>query len=127
MRGYTARALFLLGLLMTSMVARSEDPAQLFVVHFETGPGWQHDLTAGQQPGFDEHAANLQQLRKEGKLVFGARYQQYGMVFLVAENLAAAKLILDSDPGVNRGLFIYKVAKMQVFYPWRDEKKLPLL
>jgi hypothetical protein len=127
MRGYTARALFLLGLLMLSMVARSEDPGQLFVVHFETGPGWQQGLTAGQQTGFNEHAANLQRLRKDGKLVFGARYQQYGMVFLVAENLIAAKLILDSDPGVNRGLFIYEVAEMQVFYPWRDEKKLPLL
>jgi uncharacterized protein YciI len=124
---FAVRSLFIFALLITSMGARSEDASSLFVVHFETGPAWQAGLPAVQQPGFSEHAKNLQQLRASGALVFGARYQEYGMVFLAADNLTTAKEILDADPGVKSGMFLYQVAEMQVFYPWRSEAELPLL
>jgi uncharacterized protein YciI len=40
------------------------------------------------------------------------------MIFLEGESLEAAKAIVDADPGVRSGAFVYRVAELQVFYPW---------
>ena len=92
----------------------------LFVVHFETGPAWDKSLAPGDQPGFSDHSANLNRLRKEGVIVFGARYDEFGMIVLKASELAAAKNLIDADPGVRTRLFSYRIAPLNVFYPWRE-------
>ena len=99
--------------------AAQAPPASLFVVHFETGPSWNKSLAPSDQPSFREHSANLNRLRKEGTIVFGARYGDLGMIFLKAEALDAAKALMEADPGVQSGIFSYRIAPLQVFYSWQ--------
>lgn len=114
-----ARALTILAILLTGIAAVETQSPPLFIVHFETGPNWNKALGPAEQPAFKEHSVNLNRLRKEGAIVFGARYEEFGMIFLEAESLDAAKAIVDADPGVRSGAFVYRVAALQVFYPWQ--------
>lgn len=113
-----ARAVTLVAILLAGIVGVETQSPALFVVHFETGPNWNKALGPAEQPGFREHSANLNRLRKEGAIVFGARYEELGMIFLEADSLDAARAIVDADPGVRSGAFVYRVAALQVFYPW---------
>ena len=110
--------LAVLAFAMAATAAAQPSPP-LFVVHFETGPAWNKSLAPSEQPGFREHSANLNRLRKEGSIVFGARYGDLGMIFLKAETLEVATALLDTDPGVRSGLFAYRIAPLRVFYPWQ--------
>jgi uncharacterized protein YciI len=94
-------------------------PPALFIVNFETGPSWDKSRPPAEQPGFREHSANLNRLRKESRIVFGARYAEIGMIFLKADSLQAATAAIDADPGVRAGIFIYRIAPLNVFYPWQ--------
>jgi uncharacterized protein YciI len=94
-------------------------PPALFIVNFETGPNWDQSRPPAEQPSFREHSANLNRLRKASLIVFGARYAEIGMIFLKAESLGAAKAVIDADPGVRAGIFIYRIAPLNVFYPWQ--------
>lgn len=105
--------------LAASATAAETPPSPLFVVHFETGPSWNKSLAPSDQPGFREHSSNLNRLRKEGTIVFGARYGELGMIFLKADALDAAKALVEADPGVRSGLFSYRIAPLRVFYPWQ--------
>lgn len=117
---------FLTILIITSSSwLHAAEPAKVFVVHFETGPSWQEDVAPAKQVGFKEHGNNLQLLRQSGKILFGARYQQYGMIFLSAPDIEAARDLLDRDPGVAAGLFRYEIAKMNIFYPWQQSDAIP--
>ncbi len=106
---------------LCSLPIQADNTEPLFVVHFETGPAWKDGVAPAKQIGFDKHGKNLSELRKAGVIKFGARYQQYGMIFLSAGSLEDAKAILDADPGIKSGLFKYSVAKMNVFYPWQQK------
>lgn len=99
-------------------VATAQTP--LFIVHFETGPHWDESRAATEQPAFREHSANLNRLRKEGVIKFGARYEKVGMILIHAASLEAARTIIDADPGVQSGIFIYEIAPLSVFYRWQD-------
>lgn len=105
--------------LAAGITAAQTPPSSLFVVHFETGPGWDKSLAPPDQPSFREHSANLNRLRKEGTIVFGARYGDLGMIFLKAETLDAAKALIEADPGVQSRIFSYRIAPLRVFYPWQ--------
>ena len=107
-----------LALVMAATAAAQTSPP-LFVVHFETGPSWNKSLAPSEQPSFGEHSANLNRLRKEGAIVFGARYGDLGMIFLKADTLEVATALLDADPGVRSGIFAYRIAPLRVFYPWQ--------
>jgi uncharacterized protein YciI len=113
-------AAFALTLLATTH-SFATDAAQspLFVVHFETGPKWDKSLAPADQPNFKEHSANLNRLRKEGAIVFGARYDEFGMIVVKADTLATAKALIDADPGVRSQIFSYRIALLNVFYPWK--------
>ena len=90
-----------------------------FVVHFETGPNWDVSLSPADQAGFREHSANLNTLRKKGTIVFGARYGKFGMIIIQVETLDEAKALVEADPGVRSGIFIYSIEWLNVFYPWQ--------
>lgn len=100
--------------------AAEAPPQSLFIVHFETGPSWNESLALNDQPGFREHSANLSRLRSEGIIVFGARYDDLGIVFLDVEALDEAKSLMEADPGVRSGIFSYRAAPLRVFYPWQE-------
>lgn len=108
-------------LVLVASSVHAADDSPLFVVHFETGPGWDPALAPEKQPGFGEHSANLARLRREGSIAFGARYSQFGMIFLKVASADAAREILDQDPGVRAGIFVYRVEPMLVFYPYRED------
>ena len=112
-------AMLALALSAAASAQTSASAPSLFVAHFETGPNWNKSLTPADQPGFRGHSANLNQLRKEGTIVFGARYDELGMIILKADTLSAAKSLLDADPGVQAGIFSYRLAPLRVFYPWQ--------
>ena len=101
------------------VTAAETPPSPLFVVHFETGPSWNKSLAPSDQPSFREHSVNLNRLRKEGTIVFGARHSDLGMIFLKADTLDAAKAVVEADPGVRSGIFSYRIAPLRVFYPWQ--------
>lgn len=101
--------------------ATEAEKTQLFVVHYETGPSWDEALSPQQQAGFGEHSKFLQHLRREGKIKFGARYQQFGMIFLEGSHQQAVVDLLESDPGVRSELFTYRVAPMAVFFSWSED------
>lgn len=112
-------------LLLAGATAADAPQSPLFVVHFETGPNWDSSLDPADQPGFREHSMNLGQLRKNGVIAFGARYEDAGMIFLKAQSLDAAEAIVDADPGVRSGIFVYRIALLNVFYPWRADTPRP--
>ena len=109
-------------LLLLAMPAGVADdaPASHFIVHFSSGPAWDPARSPGEQPGFREHSANLNRLRSDGKILFGARYDDYGMLVVKAGSADAATALFADDPGVQSGIFEYQVAALNVFYPWQD-------
>jgi hypothetical protein len=105
-------------LLLFAGIAAAQAPA-MFVVHFETGPTWNKSLPPAEQTAFKEHSANLGRLRKEGVITFGARYAEVGMIFIEADSIEAVRSMIDADPGVRAGIFVYRVDALSVFYPWQ--------
>jgi hypothetical protein len=107
-------------LLIAPLSPADDGPDPRFIVHFSTGPSWTDSLPPGEQPGFREHSENLNRLRSGGVIQFGARYGEYGMLVVRAASEQAVKDLLDEDPGVKTGIFVFSVAPLKVFYPWRD-------
>ena len=91
---------------------------ELFIVHFETGPNWDPSLAPSEQIKFKAHSKNLNQLRKEKVISFGARYNHFGVIFIKATSLADATSLIAKDPGVQAGIFTFNIAQLKVFYPW---------
>lgn len=94
--------------------------SKLFVVHFSTGSNWDHDKSPQEQDGFSEHSSNLKKLRSEGRIRFGARYEEFGMIIIDGSSLEAVNELIGSDPGVRSGIFTFTVASINVFYEWRE-------
>lgn len=90
----------------------------LFIVHFKTGAQWDSSISADKQNGFKEHSLNLNQLRQQGVILFGARYDELGLIILNASDLDAATQLIKDDPGVKAGIFDFTIAPLNVFYPW---------
>ena len=102
-----------------SVTAKDTDADLYFIVHFETGPTWDKSLPPQEQLKFREHSQNLNQLRKQKVIVFGARYSDFGVIFIKAESLDKAKSIISADPGVESGIFKFSIEPLNIFYPWK--------
>jgi hypothetical protein len=113
---FVALVLVVLG----SVAAAQTAPSALFIVHLETGPKWDTAREASEQPSFREHSANMNRLREQGIIVFGARYDEFGLLFLKADTLDSAKATIEADPGVRAGIFVYRIAPLSIFYPWHE-------
>jgi uncharacterized protein YciI len=105
-------------LISTSATGEDANSAQLFIIHFETGPQWNESLQPQEQTQFREHSTNLNRLRKEKVIVFGARYSDLGLIIVTAESLSVARSIIEKDPGVQSGIFDFRIEPLNVFYPW---------
>ena len=108
---------------MLSATAFAEEAAPLprFIVHLETGPKWDPELPPGEQTQFREHSANMNRLRNDGTILFGARYGEYGLLILEAASLQSVAELLDQDPGVAAGIFKYRVEPISIFYQWKAD------
>lgn len=94
-----------------------------FIVHIETGEKWDDALPPMGQEQFDEHSANMNQLRKQGTILFGARYSEFGLLVIQTESLQSAIEILEADPGVAAGIFKFRIEPISIFYPWQDPRE----
>ena len=88
----------------------------LFIVTFSTGPAWTAGKAPGEQPAFAEHGANLQRLRREGRIALGGRYADKGMIVARFADEAAARGELAADPGVKAGTFTFELAELRPFF-----------
>ncbi len=107
----------LLALVGSSALRAQTTPAaeQLFIVHFTTGPGWDTAKPPPEQMFFREHSANLNRLRRDGRLLLGARYGDKGMIVLRAADEAGVRTELAQDPSLEAGTFD---AQIDAFRPF---------
>ncbi|MDH4070776.1 MAG: YciI family protein [Ignavibacteria bacterium] len=105
-------------LLLTTPSSAGEEP--LFVIHFTVGPSWNKEKPPAEQEHFSEHSANLGALRKAGTILFGARYEEVGMIVVRSTSLDSARELIESDPGVAAGLFTFTIAPLYPFYEWKE-------
>jgi uncharacterized protein len=92
---------------------------QYYMVFLRRGPAWTSAVTPETTKVSQGHMANLQRLTKEGKLVVAGPFMEplgdpvlAGILILRAASAAEAKALVDSDPGVKAGRFVYEMA------PW---------
>lgn len=95
---------------------KPEADTRLFAVEIRTGPKWDPALPPPQQVYFKEHSANLRQLREAGRLVLGARYSDKGLVILSAASADEARALMNQDPAITHGTFVYELHELNVFY-----------
>ena len=122
MKNHIRGLMILLFSLLSAVAIAETQEHQLFIVHFSTGSAWNEALPPGEQTGFSEHSANLRRLRKEGVILFGARYGELGMIIIREQSIDKARAILEADPGIRAGIFEFKLEPASVFYKWRDSQ-----
>lgn len=89
---------------------------RLFAVEIKTGPTWDHSKPPGEQAFFREHSAHLKVLRDAGHIVIGARYSDKGLVVFTAKSSADVKALMEQDPSMSAGTFVYEIHDFNVFY-----------
>tara|TARA_R110002096_G_scaffold97263_4_gene216699 strand:+ start:12784 stop:13185 length:402 start_codon:yes stop_codon:yes gene_type:complete len=106
-------------LLLDSAVTEAADTAErrLFAVEVKVGPNWDAAIAPHEQAFFSEHSAHLKELRKAGYIVMGARYSDLGLLIFSAETEESVAALMDKDPSMNAGTFVYAVHALNVFYP----------
>lgn len=121
----TGTALLLLLACLLASGATAADALKPFAIEFRTGPAWDASRAPHEQQHFREHGAKLQALRATGRLAMGARYGDVGLIVLRAADVDAVRELLDRDPAVQAGVFVYTVQPMNIFYPWKDSPRQP--
>ena len=89
----------------------------LFAIEIKVGPRWDPSKAPQEQAFFREHSANLRRLRDNGSVVLGARYADKGLVVVAAASAEDARRMMDADPSVAAGTFVFEVHPFNVFYP----------
>jgi uncharacterized protein YciI len=88
----------------------------VFAVTFGTGPGWDPARPRREQPGWDEHAAFMDGLVRDGVVVLGGPVGDGSRVLVVveaADEAEARRRLLDADPWTPLG-----VLAVEHFEPW---------
>ena len=88
----------------------------LFAVEFRIGANWNPSLSPGQQAFMREHSANLRKLRDEGRIRFGARYGEVGLMVLEAASIDEARAWIEADPAVKAGTFRFEIQPLAIIY-----------
>lgn len=101
--------------------ARGELP--LFAIEIKVGPKWDASKPPQDQLYFREHSANLRRLRESGNIVLGARYSDKGLVVVAAASAEEARQMMDGDPSIAAGTFVFEVHPFSVFYPGTVEAR----
>lgn len=90
---------------------------RLFAVEIKVGPNWDTAIAPHEQAFFSEHSAHLKELRQAGHIVMGARYSDIGLLVFSAESSESVAALMDKDPSMKAGTFVYAVHALNVFYP----------
>lgn len=115
----TNRTFLLSGLLLLSLLSFSGNEPQdqkLFIVIYTPGENWNNSKQPQDQDYFNFHSKRLQNYRKEGKILVGARYSNKGMIVMPAENEEEIKKIVLADSAVIAKTFNAEVFPYFVFY-----------
>ena len=103
-----------------------DEPAgalRLFAVEIKVGPNWDGSKAPNEQAFFSEHSANLKRLRDEGHIVMGARYSDIGLIVISAASPEEVTAMMEEDPSVSAGTFVFEVHSFNVFYPGLVENR----
>jgi uncharacterized protein len=133
-----ARAALIAALLFSQIpeVVRSQEPSapanrprtpmsQYFMVFLRRGPAWTAEVTPATRAVSQGHMENIQRLTSAGKLVVAGPFLEQsgeralaGLFLLRVETLDEAKAVVDSDPAVKAGRFVYEIV------PWMGPTNL---
>lgn len=100
-----------------SAPASSGAELPLFAIEIKVGPKWDSSKPPQDQAYFREHSAHLRRLRENGSIVLGARYADKGLVVVAAASVEEARRLMDADPSMAAGTFVFEVHPFSVFYP----------
>ncbi|MGW9684356.1 hypothetical protein [Flagellimonas sp. 2504JD1-5] len=109
---------FLVTLLAPLLLLSQEesDKKMHFIALYTLGESWDMEKTPSEQIYFKEHSAFLSKMRKEKKIVLGARYADTGMIIVLEDNLDAAKEMLSQDIALQQKLFKVEIHRLNAFY-----------
>jgi uncharacterized protein YciI len=90
---------------------------QRVVVRFRAGPTWVAG-TPREQPGWDEHAAFVDDLAARGIFVLGGPFADNSGSLVVLENVNAdvARQLVEDDPFVHNGVFVVEAVDDWIVY-----------
>jgi uncharacterized protein YciI len=80
----------------------------LFLVFRNPGPAWVPGSPTRQQPLWDEHAAFMDRLFEQGRIVLGGPYADFSRVLLIvqASGEAEASELFRDDPWTGSGILV---------------------
>lgn len=110
-------ALVVVVLAMDTMAEPAAADLHLFAVEIMVGAEWDSSKAPNEQAYFKEHSLNLKRLRDEGHIVMGARYSDKGLVIFSARSIDEVTAMMEQDPAMAAGTFVYEVFAFSVFYP----------
>lgn len=89
-----------------SMPSPAQEGRLRFLVLFARGPNWREGYPFKEQPSAGPHAAYMEGLRGEGKLVRGAPLADASgsVALLLARDLEEARRLVEGDPMVAGGV-----------------------
>ncbi|MEX0313194.1 MAG: YciI family protein [Allomuricauda sp.] len=110
--------LFLFLLLLPCFMLSQENTEQKshFIALYTVGEHWDKEKMPHEQEYFKEHSSFLSKLRKEKKIVMGARYADTGMIIVLADSLEVAKSMLFEDVALQQKLFNVEIHPFNAFY-----------
>lgn len=86
--------------------------AKLFAIVYEPGPVWKRGLPLAEQ-NLGEHGRYMRRLAADGVLILAGPLMtsEGGLVILRADDLKAARALMDADPAVRKGQFVGTVSE----------------
>jgi uncharacterized protein YciI len=80
----------------------------LFLMFRDPGPSWVPGLPTRQQPLWDEHAAFMDRLFEQGRIVLAGPYADgsRALVIVEARDADEASALLEDDPWVKSGILV---------------------
>jgi uncharacterized protein YciI len=97
----------------------------LFLVFRNPGQSWVPGLQSRQQPLWDDHAAFMDRLFKQGRIILGGPYADYSRVLIVVEaaDQDEASALFRDDPWTSSGILIdSEVIEWTIFLDSRQDQ-----
>jgi hypothetical protein len=98
----------------------------LYLVFRDPGPSWVPGVPTRRQPLWDEHAAFMDRLFEQGRIVLGGPYADFSRALLVvqADGLAEASALLRDDPWARAGILVEsQVVEWSIFLDGRAKRR----
>jgi len=110
------KVIFIITIALTfSSIGYAQENEKLYAMIYSQGNQWNENISTSEQAYFKEHSLHLQNLRKEGKILIGGRYSDFGFMILKANSMKDAKLITQKDASVVNGTFKVELFEFQTF------------